>query len=219
MKTRYKHSHKNFFVPILVLIAAATYSCKKESEKLKSLQRDADLAYIKQDLNGALALFSQVLEIDSDSTRTMIMLGKIHYYKKDFEKAEEMFENAVNKDKCNSNAAYWLSKVQSLQSESRTEAKERLQLVINRIPNQWEVQYTLGTVLESEGKIEEAFSLYNQAKGESSKLALIYLRLGKIYQKAQSEEMADRYFQKARLISEENPDTAKMIESEINKKQ
>ncbi len=128
-------SHKNFFVPVLVLVTATTYSCKKNSEKLKSLQRDADIAYVKQDLNGALSLYSQALEMDSDSIRTMIMLGKIHYYKKDFEKAEEIFQDAVNKDQCNANAAYWLSKIESLRSDNRAEAKERLESIINHIPN------------------------------------------------------------------------------------
>ncbi|WP_016760056.1 tetratricopeptide repeat protein, partial [Leptospira weilii] len=73
--------------------------------------------YVKRDLNGALSLYSQALEMDSDSIRTMIMLGKIHYYKKDFEKAEEIFQDAVNKDQCNANAAYWLSKIESLRSD------------------------------------------------------------------------------------------------------
>ncbi|EMY76011.1 tetratricopeptide repeat protein [Leptospira weilii serovar Ranarum str. ICFT] len=217
MNTRNTTSHKNFLIPFLVLVAATTYSCDKDSEKFKSLQRDADMAYAKQDLNGALSLYSQALKMDSDSTKTMIMLGKIHYYKRNFEKAEEMFEDAVNKDQCNANAAYWLSRVQSLQKENRTEVKESLQSIINRIPDRWEVQYTLGAVLESEGKIPEALSLYDQAKAESAKLALVYLRLGKIYRKAQREDMADRYFQKAKFLSEENPSSFKMIESEINK--
>lgn len=78
----HRHSRKNFLIPILVFITASTHFCKKESEELKSLKRDANIAYVKQDLNGALALFSQVLEMDSDSTNTMIMLGKIYYYKK-----------------------------------------------------------------------------------------------------------------------------------------
>ncbi|WP_078128148.1 tetratricopeptide repeat protein [Leptospira alexanderi] len=210
---------KNFFVPVLVLVTATTYSCKKDSEKFKSLQRDADIAYVKQDLNGALSLYSQALEMDSDSIRTMIMLGKIHYYKKDFEKAEEIFQDAISKDKCNTNAAYWLSKIESLRNDNRTEAIERLESIINHIPNRWEVEYTLGTVLESEGKIQEALSLYDQAKAESVKLSLLYLRLGKIYHKAQRKEMASRYFEKARLISEEDPSSIKMIESEIDKEQ
>lgn len=213
----HRHSRKNFLIPILIFITTSTYFCKKESEELKSLKRDANIAYTKQDLNGALALFSQVLEMDSDSTNTMIMLGKIYYYKKDFEKAEEMFKNAASSGKCNSNAEYWLSKMQSLHGEDRAEVKERLESVIDNIPNRWEVQYTLGTLMESEGKIQEALSLYDQAQVESTKLSLLYLRLGKIYQKAQRKEMADRYFEKAKFISEENSNMSKMIESEINK--
>ncbi|ANH02025.1 Tetratricopeptide repeat protein [Leptospira borgpetersenii str. 4E] len=210
---------KNLFVPALVLITATTYSCKKDSEKFDSLQRDADIAYVKQDFNGALSLYTQALEMNSDSIRTIIMLGKIHYYKKDFEKAEELFQDAVNKDKCDASAAYWLSKIESLRSDTRSEAKERLESIINHIPNRWEVEYTLGAVLESEGKIQEAISLYNQAKAESAKLSLLYLRLGKIYHKAQRKEMANRYFERARLISEEDPNSIKMIESEIDKEQ
>ncbi|AXR60322.1 tetratricopeptide repeat protein [Leptospira mayottensis] len=219
MNTQNTVSHKNFFVPVLVLITATSYSCKKDSEKFKSLQRDADTAYVKQDLNGALSLYSQALEMDSDSIRTIIMLGKIHYYKKNFEKAEEMFQDAVNRDKCNANAAYWLSKIESLHSDNRAEAKERLESIINHIPSRWEVEYTLGAILESEGKIQEALALYNQTKAESAKLSLLYLRLGKIYHKAQRKEMASRYFERARLISEEDPSLIKMIESEIDKEQ
>ncbi len=65
--------------------------------------------------------------------------------------------------------------------------------------------------------MQEALSLYDQAKAESAKLSLLYLRLGKIYYKAQRKEAASRYFEKARLISEEDPSSIKMIESEIDK--
>ncbi|MDI7219204.1 hypothetical protein QMN07_17050 [Leptospira santarosai] len=210
---------KDFFVPVLVLITAATYSCKKDSEKFESLQRDADIAYLKEDFNGAFSLYSQALEVDSDSIKTMITLGKIHYNKRNFEKAEEMFQDAIDKDKCNSNAALWLSRIEIAHKNDRTKAKERLQSVVNRIPNRWEVEYTLGAILESEGNIEGAISLYNQAKVDSAKLSLLYLRLGKIYRKAQRKETADLYFERARLVSEEDPNLLRMIDSEIIKEQ
>ncbi len=210
---------KDFFVPVLVLITAATYSCKKDSEKFESLQRDADIAYLKEDFNGAFSLYSQALEVDSDSIKTMITLGKIHYNKRNFEKAEEMFQDAIDKDKCNSNAALWLSRIEIAHKNDRTKAKERLQSVVNRIPNRWEVEYTLGAILESEGNIEGAISLYNQAKVDSAKLSLLYLRLGKIYRKAQRKETADLYFERARLVSEEDPNLLQMIDSEIIKEQ
>ncbi|ASV12643.1 hypothetical protein B2G51_14390 [Leptospira santarosai] len=210
---------KDFFVPVLVLITAATYSCKKDSEKFESLQRDADIAYLKEDFNGAFSLYSQALEVDSDSIKTMITLGKIHYNKRNFEKAEEMFQDAIDKDKCNSNAVLWLSRIEIAHKNDRTKAKERLQSIVNRIPNRWEVEYTLGAILESEGNIEGAISLYNQAKVESAKLSLLYLRLGKIYRKAQRKETADLYFERARLVSEEDPNLFQMIDSEIIKEQ
>ncbi|WP_061215585.1 tetratricopeptide repeat protein [Leptospira santarosai] len=210
---------KDFFVPVLVLITAATYSCKKDSEKFESLQRDADTAYLKEDFNGAFSLYSQALEVDSDSIKTMITLGKIHYNKRNFEKAEEMFQDAIDKDKCNSNAVLWLSRIEIAHKNDRTKAKERLQSIVNRIPNRWEVEYTLGAILESEGNIEGAISLYNQAKVDSAKLSLLYLRLGKIYRKAQRKETADLYFERARLVSEEDPNLLQMIDSEIIKEQ
>ncbi|AVQ12339.1 Tetratricopeptide repeat protein [Leptospira santarosai] len=210
---------KDFFVPVLVLITAATYSCKKDSEKFESLQKDADIAYFKEDFNGAFSLYSQALEVDSDSIKTMITLGKIHYNKRNFEKAEEMFQDAIDKDECNSNAALWLSRIEIVHKKDKAKAKERLQSVVNRIPNRWEVEYTLGAILESEGNIEGAISLYNQAKVESAKLSLLYLRLGKIYRKAQRKETADLYFERARLFSEEDPNLFRMIDSEIIKEQ
>ncbi|MGJ4754342.1 tetratricopeptide repeat protein [Leptospira kmetyi] len=202
---------------LLSLIALQAHSCGKTNEKLSALQKEASAAYLRKDLNEALSLYNQILEIDSNSIATLIMLGKIHYFKKDFQNAAEMFEKAVDKDDQNVVARYWLSKIESMREDRRKESKESLGEIINNIPNRWEVQYTLGTILESEGKIEDALTLYNQATAESSKLALIYLRLGKIFKKANREQMAEQYFSKAKMLSEESPESHRLIQLEIEK--
>ncbi|RHX85452.1 tetratricopeptide repeat protein [Leptospira stimsonii] len=210
MKTR--HSHK-----LLALIILACISCGNSKEKLEALNKDASAAYVRKDLNEALSLYNQILEIEPDSVSTMIMLGKIHYFKKNFDLSLEKFTEASEEDRCNATAQYWKSKVESLSVENRKEAKERLSSILGNIPSRWEVEYTLGTILESEGKIEDALSLYNHATAESSKLALVYLRLGKIFKKAKRDKMAEQYFNRAKLLSEESPNSAQLIDAEIEK--
>nr|WP_167883952.1 hypothetical protein [Leptospira stimsonii] len=181
------------------------------------MQKDASAAYIRKDLNEALSLYNQILEIEPDSVSTLIMLGKIYYFKKDFDQSLEKFVEATKEDQCNTSAQYWRSKVESVRAENRKEAKERLNSILESIPSKWEVEYTLGTILESEGKIEEALFLYNHAAAESTKLALVYLRLGKIFKKAKRDKMAEQYFNRAKLLSEESPNSVRLIEAEIEK--
>ncbi len=201
---------------LLSIILIFLPSCGKNSEKIKLLEAEASQAFARKDLNRAEQLFNQIVEIEN-SVSTLVMLGKIHYYKKDFSKAEEYFQKASKEDNCNSIASYWLSKVNSLDVDSRDEAKKKLVEIATRIPNRWEVEYTLGTILESEGNVSDALSLYNQAASESAKLSLVYLKLGTVYKKAKQEKMASRYFEKARLLSEDNPDSLRFIETEIEK--
>ncbi|MBM9576366.1 tetratricopeptide repeat protein [Leptospira sp. 201903070] len=202
---------------LLILIVLTCLSCGKSKERLESLNKDASAAYIRKDLNEALSLYSQILEIEPNSVSTLIMLGKIHYFKKDFDQALEKFNDASKEDRCNATAQYWRSKIESLKIEYRQDAKERLYSVIKDIPSRWEVEYTLGTILESEGKIEDALSLYNQASAESSKLALVYLRLGKIFKKAKRDKMAEQYFNRAKILSEESSESSRLIEIEIGR--
>lgn len=199
---------------ILFIFPAFFFRCGDDSEKIGSLQREAIEAYSKKDLNRAMQLYSQIEELDS-SISNLIMLGKIYYYKKDFPKSKLFFEKAVNKDSCNATAKYWDSKLESLEDGKKENAKTKLSAIIAQIPNRWEVEYTLGSVLESEGKIPEALQLYNQATSETSKLALVYLKLGRIYKKAKQESMAKKYFAKAKFLAEDNPDSLRLVEAEL----
>ncbi|XDD50774.1 tetratricopeptide repeat protein [Leptospira sp. WS92.C1] len=207
----------SYSLSLLIIFSLTIHACGQAAEKLESLHKDAAAAYIRKDLNGALSLYNQILEIEPNSIPTLIMIGKIHYYKKEFDLALKTFSEAESKDSCNAIPQFWLAKIESTKTENRHEAKERLVSIIANSPSRWEAQYALGTILEAEGKIEDALSLYNEAAAESSKLALVYLKLGKIFKKANRDKMAQQYFDRARLLSDESPGSNRLIEAEIGK--
>ncbi|BDA77827.1 hypothetical protein LPTSP3_g07570 [Leptospira kobayashii] len=179
-----------------------TQTCKTRKEEASKLREEAALKFTERKLNKAKELYSQSLDLDPDHEASLFMLGKIDFYNRDFPSAEKNFEAVVDEDECHSAGSYWLYKIKGLKAEERKTAIEKLSGLAKKLPNRWEVVYTLGTMLEEEGRIAEAIQLYQEAVNEETKLSLIYMRLGRIYEKADMKKMAERYNKKMEQYKE-----------------
>ena len=162
----------------------------------------ANMKYLQKDTKAALKLFEEVVEEEPNFTNARIMAGKVHYYERRFAKAERVFQEAVDNDSCNSNALFWLSKVQSLNPARQESALENINLLLERDSGNLEAWHIKGLILEHKGKVPEAMRAYRTALLERRKLAMVHFQLAKLYQKAAMNEMALKHLDSAMALSD-----------------
>lgn len=185
---------------ILYVAFLAVFFCSKNDQEVNELRKEAFKKFSDYKLERAKELFEKSLEIDSNHVPTLFMLGKIDYYKQDFTSSERNFEKLLNQRKCHPAGIYWLNKIRSLDATKRNEALKELLDLSSVLPNRWEVIYSLGTILEEEGRISDAIQLYQEAILEEKKLSTIYFRLERIYEKAGYPEEARKYSLKKKIL-------------------
>lgn len=185
---------------ILYFAFFAILFCSKNNHEVNELRKEAFKQFSDYKLDRAKELFEKSLEIESNHVPTLFMLGKIDYYQQNFTSSEINFEKLLTEKKCHPAGIYWLNKIRSLDESKRKEALKELQELSDILPNRWELIYSIGTVLEEEGRISEAIQLYQEAILEEKKLSPIYVRLEKIYEKAGYPEEARKYSLKKKLL-------------------
>ncbi len=175
-------------------------SCQSNKEEAENLRREAAKMFIEQKLNRAKELYQNSLDYEPNHAPTIFMIGKIEYYSKNLSAAEEQFDNLLSIDKCHPAGKYWYNKVKAINASKKDQSLKELLVLARELPNRWEVVYTVGTMLEEQGKITEAIELYNEAIADEQKLSLIYLRLNRIYEKAEMKSAAERYARKMKMF-------------------
>ncbi|TGL22098.1 hypothetical protein EHQ42_04420 [Leptospira levettii] len=157
--------------------------------------------------------FQELYSIEPDYLDTRIMLGKLHYFDLEFDKANLYFQEAYDKENSNLNALLWLIKSNFVSGRKAEEVLELTKLYLSKDNSNPEILYIRGKLLESIGKIDEAILSYTKATQNINFVALSYLQLGLIFKKADLKEKFEENLNKAKKFSADDP----VLSKEINR--
>ncbi|KAI0460934.1 hypothetical protein LJB42_001470 [Komagataella kurtzmanii] len=122
-------------------------------------QQEASFA----DLDAALRLLAQALELDNSDAQTWYQLGRVHMSRGDYTSAYDAYQQAVNRDA--RNPTFWCSiGVLYYQISQYRDALDAYTRAIRLNPYISEVWYDLGTLYETcNNQISDALDAYKQA--------------------------------------------------------
>lgn len=198
------------YILFIFSICLFFYGCKNKQEIQKKLEK-AGSFYLEKDIDSALKLYNETLQMDGSNLQALMMSGKILFFKKDYERSLALFEKALKLDNKNLIVSYWVAKAESQIPGKKEFALNRLNAIIEISPSSIETQYVKATVLESEGKVQEAFRSYNQIIQEQNKITLVYLRLARVYKKAGMQDMSKKHLERAKILGVDSPEILDVI--------
>ncbi|TGL09160.1 hypothetical protein EHQ43_01510 [Leptospira bouyouniensis] len=199
---------KLIFLIFLFLIS----SCK-DTDKISRLHVEGMQFFQLNKRELSKKKFQELYSIDPDYLDTRIMLGKLHYFDLEFEKANFYFQEAYEKENSNLNALMWVIKSNFVSGKKAEEVLEMTKLYLSMDSANPEILYIRGKLLENIGKIDEAILSYTKATQNVNFVALSYLQLGLIFKKADLKEKFEENLRKAKKISEDDP----VLSKEINR--
>lgn len=169
-------------------IACAVFLSCSQSGKEKKLA-EAMAAYSSGDLTRALQLADE-LGKDFGAEEAYLMAGKIHYFERRFEKAESSLRSAVNADKNNLDAVYWLAKTLSLKPEGRAEAASLLDGLLKKRSSDAEAWLLRGFLFEDAKNPQGAFEAYRRVVEIAPYLAQAHDRMARMYETSEMDNSA-----------------------------
>ncbi|MCE9498953.1 MAG: hypothetical protein K8R21_00295 [Leptospira sp.] len=186
--------------------------CGSNTKEIQEKYTEALKLFEQKDLENSKKKFEELVDSDGVGSNAETMIGKINYYNRKFDQAEENFKKAYNKEPANLNALLWLVKIQTLKKDHLDEALKNINVLIEHDSSNIEGWYFRGVILEEMKIIPEAIRSYRLAIQESKKVAQVHLRLGMIYKRARMTEQADKEFELAESAGADDKSILTQIE-------
>lgn len=209
---RYLWGKVRIIIPILIF-SALFVSCSDspDAEDVKEFAKANNL-YRKRELDAALKIFQELAE-KKDLPSAYLMAGKVHYYQNNFSKALKYFKESLEKQECNLDSKYWIVRAMAkMEKNSFPKQKEILEEILTQDAYHLDARILLAGLYEKQGKLDKALFHYEAAMQQISKLAVVSLRLGRIYQKAQFPDKAKNYYQLAQILRPQDKSLKRIIE-------
>ncbi|MCP5502780.1 MAG: hypothetical protein H7A25_22970 [Leptospiraceae bacterium] len=166
-----------FFTLLLV------FACGPDEKVLFKTYQQAVGLYSNKQLDESLKLFTQVKNEKEGFLHTNIYIGKIHYYKLNFQKAKELFQEDYYRNE-NRTALYWIIKTDFIVSKNYEEQLKRIDDYLFFDANNYDILYIRGMICKKLNKTDEAILSFSKAISYKEKLANSYIELSKIYRAA-----------------------------------
>lgn len=189
-----------FFVCLTLLLQCGGDEAQQQERYAEALQ-----AYNERNHPHAAQILEEILAEDADFANARIMLGKIEYFNRNFERAQSQFEQAHDAAPQNANARVWLARTLLLDSEERARALEILNDLVQSDSAHAEAWYLKGRVHQLQGDSSQAIAAYNSALSRGRSIALAHAELGGLYLEAGLPDDAQRHFRLAVLIGDGDP--------------
>lgn len=172
------------------------------SSEIQRLYADQLLA--AKDYNAALAQYKRVLELDGENLEAIIASGNIHLERRNYDEATKYFSKAVdiNPDKVEVYDAIAMSFVGQ---KEPVKAVEMYRKAIKLNPKIDRLYLSLASVYDQSGKPQDAIQALKDgiaALGDKSEFLAV---MGQIYEKAGDNDQALANYEKALLLSPQNP--------------
>jgi len=174
-------------------------ACSDRGKAMQLYLKGKD-AYMKNDLQQAEALFKKAVKEDKSLLNAKLMVAKINYYRKDFEKTLSIAGEIIDKEPNHIGALFWKARTLVIKpgdaaasKKNETEAMLYLQKIIELDSHHLEARNLLALLYEKNKMFKEALYEYHAALAEEeslinsrANLSILYYRLG-LKDKAQAE--------------------------------
>ena len=196
--------NRTILLPICALLAALTLACGGDSEELRKQYASALEAYRANDIATATERFRDLYNDHPDFESTRLYYGRTLFYSREYTRAAEVFEEAVDAVPGNADAMFWHAKALAQKPETLQSALNTLEALLALNSSHIGGWHLKGMIHEQRKEIEPAISAYRAATAEESKLALVHLRLATLYRDASLVPQARAEFARARLLARDD---------------
>ncbi len=159
--------------------------------------------FMNKNLAAAEKSFSEVIKLDDDFLNAYLMLAKIHYHNKEYDKTFNDLESILRKDPDHSGALYWKGRTLVISGkDDKDEAVKTLQSVLDIDSHHIPARLLLALVYENNGKYKEALYEYITAMSEEDSLIRARGNLAVLYRRLGLKERANQEIDRALKIAE-----------------
>lgn len=170
------------YIFLLIVICAGCGS----RESVPELYNKGEIQYLNKNLGEAERIFTEVLKLDDDFLNAYLMLAKIYYFNKEYNRALENTDSILKRDIDHTGALYWKGRTLIISGKDDKEESVRiLRQVLEIDSHHIPARLLLALVYEKNRKYKEALHEYITAMEEEENLisargnmAVLYRRLG-----------------------------------------
>jgi len=177
--------------------------------------------YMNKNLTAAENIFSQVIKHDSNFLNAYLMLAKICYYNKDYDKALSELESVLKRDPDHAGALYWKGRTLIISGKDEKDESEKiLRSVLDIDSHHIPARLLLALVYEKNNKYKEALHEYITAMDEEDSLVSARGNLALLYRRLGLKERASTEIDRAVKIAEitgKDMKSLKLIKGEFEK--
>ncbi|HNX24525.1 MAG TPA: tetratricopeptide repeat protein [Spirochaetota bacterium] len=177
--------------------------------------------FANKNLTAAEKTFSEVIRLDDDFLNAYLMLAKINYHNKDYDKTLGNLESILNKDPDHAGALYWKGRTLVISGkDEKDESVKILQSVLDIDSHHIPARLLLALVFEKNGNYKEALHEYITAMNEEETLISARGNLAVLYRRLGLKERASQEIDRAVKISEitgREMKSLNLIKSEFDK--
>lgn len=172
---------KRFYLILLLLI-----TCCSRGEDISGLYSKGIKEYNEKQFEEAEKTFLSVIEADDDFLNAYLMLAKIHYYNREYQKSIDALDEIVERDPDHAGALYWKARTLVMADDKDVDAPVKLlKRVVETDSSHIPARLLLSLLYEKRGEYREAIHEYITILGEEENLvsargnlAILYMRLG-----------------------------------------
>jgi len=189
---------KYYIYVLLVLFAGCG-----DSTRVMDLYTQGQQEFSKKNLSAAEKIFSDVIKLDDDFLNAYLMLAKIHYHNKEYDKTLSDLESIFDKDPDHAGALYWKGRTLVISGkDDKNESVKILQRVLEIDSHHTPARLLLALVYEKNGKYKEALHEYITAMSEEESLIIARGNLAVLYRRLGLKERASLEINRAVKIAE-----------------
>ncbi|MBM9498967.1 tetratricopeptide repeat protein [Leptospira sp. 201903071] len=181
---------------VLVFLSFLYLNCGLSEKEMETMYEKGTALFVANQRNEALKIFQELYEEDEDYKDVKLLIGKLLYYDRKFQQAEEVFQEISDKDPANYNALGWLIKAQFASTPLKKELTENLQNFLSKDTENAEILFISGRLLEETGKPDQAILAYKKIISQTGILALSHRQLEILYRNARLEKKASYHNKK-----------------------
>ena len=199
--------NKLYRFPIIFLVLISIFSCSNNKEKALELYLKGKEKFDKKELDNASLYFSRAIDTDSSLLNAILMLAKIDFYQKKFNKALNHISHILDKDPDHCGALYWNARILTL-SGAKKDADKKQKEAISCLTKVLEIdayhiraRLLLALLYEKDKNFKNAIYHYKVLINEQETIINARANIGILYKKLGLKDKAKQELHIAREIA------------------
>ncbi|WP_420843586.1 tetratricopeptide repeat protein [Leptospira adleri] len=196
MDFKAEYGEKNKIFLLLIFSCFLYGGCGPSEKEMEAMYERGTALFVANQRDEALKIFQALDKEDDEYKDVKLLIGKLLYYNRKFQQAEEVFQKISDDDPSNYTALGWLIKAQFAGTPLKKELTENLQKFLSKDTENAEILFISARLLEETGKPDQAILAYKKIISQTGILALSHRQLETIYEKARLEKKAAYHHRK-----------------------